>query len=120
MTVPTDTPFLPLDVADRLLAARDAAGADMACAASAGQAHPVAGLWPVRLAPLLRRALVEEQLHRIDRWTARFALVHVEFAADTLDPFLNVNTPEDLAAAETRMRAQMRQDWTANGPGRAR
>ncbi len=72
----------------------------MACAASAGQAHPVAGLWPIRLAPLLRRALVEEGIRRIDRWTARFHLVQVEFAADPVDPFLNVNTPEELAAAE--------------------
>jgi molybdenum cofactor guanylyltransferase len=60
----------------------------------------VAGLWPVRLAPLLRRALVEERLYRLDRWTARFALAHVAFPTDPVDPFLNVNTPDDLAAAE--------------------
>jgi molybdenum cofactor guanylyltransferase len=100
VTVPTDSPFLPTDLVDRLIQARNAAGADIACAASAGQAHPVAGLWPVRLAPLLRRALVEEGLRRVDRWTARFALVHVAFPAEPFDPFLNVNTPDDLAAAE--------------------
>ena len=104
LTVPTDSPFLPLDLADRLLAARDTARADMACATSGGQAHPVVGLWPVRLAPLLRDALVEERLHRIDRWTARFRLVHVAFATEPIDPFLNVNTPEDLEAAEASLR----------------
>jgi molybdenum cofactor guanylyltransferase len=100
VTVPTDSPFLPVDLVERLIQARDAAGAEMACAASSGQVHPVVGLWPVRLARLLRQALVEEHLHRIDRWTARFALVHVPFSTDPFDPFLNVNTPEDLAAAE--------------------
>ncbi len=100
VTVPTDSPFIPRDLVARLSAARAAAEADMACAASAGQAHPVAAIWPVRLAPLLRRALVEERLHRIDRWTARFAIVHAEFAVDPVDPFLNVNTQEELAAAE--------------------
>jgi molybdopterin-guanine dinucleotide biosynthesis protein A len=100
VTVPTDSPFLPLDLVDRLLAAREAASADMACAASAGQVHPVAGLWPVRLATQLRQALVEERLYRIDRWTARFKLAQVEFATSPIDPFLNVNTPEDLVAAE--------------------
>ena len=100
VTVPTDSPFLPTDLVDRLAAARNAAGADMACAASSGRAHPVAALWPVRLAPELRRALVEEQLYRIDRWTARFNLVQVEFGTDPVDPFLNVNTPDELAAAE--------------------
>lgn len=100
VTVPTDSPFIPRDLVPRLLAARAAAGADMACAASLGQAHPVAAIWPVRLAPLLRRALVEERLYRIDRWTARFDIVEAEFAADPVDPFLNVNTPEDLAGAQ--------------------
>jgi molybdenum cofactor guanylyltransferase len=100
VTVPTDSPFLPTDLVARLIEGRDAAGAEMACATSAGQVHPVAGLWPVRLAPLLRRALVEERLYRLDRWTARFALAHVAFPTDPVDPFLNVNTPDDLAAAE--------------------
>jgi len=100
VTVPTDSPFVPLDLVARLLAARDAAGADLACAASGGRAHPVCGLWPVRLAPLLRRALVEEQLYRISRWTARFRLVEVEYSVLPVDPFLNINTPEELAEAE--------------------
>jgi molybdopterin-guanine dinucleotide biosynthesis protein A len=82
VTVPTDSPFLPTDLAARLIEGRDAAGTEMACATSAGQVHPVVGLWPVRLAPELRRALVEERLHRIDRWTARFALAHVAFLTD--------------------------------------
>jgi molybdopterin-guanine dinucleotide biosynthesis protein A len=100
VTVPTDAPFLPRDLVDRLLWARDAAGADLACAASANQTHPVAALWPVRLAPSLRRALVEERLHRVRSWTARFALAHADFPAEPFDPFLNVNTPDDLAATE--------------------
>jgi molybdopterin-guanine dinucleotide biosynthesis protein A len=100
VTVPTDSPFLPLDLVARLIGARDAAGADMACAASGGQAHPVCGVWPVRLAPQLRRALVEERLYRIDRWTARFGLVQVDYPAAPFDPFLNINTPAELAAAE--------------------
>ncbi len=104
MSVPTDAPFIPTDLADRLLQARDAAGAELACAASAGQVHPVVGLWPVRLAGELRHALVEEKIRRIDRWTARFKLATVEFAAEPVDPFVNVNTPEELAAAEAIVR----------------
>ncbi len=106
VTVPTDAPFLPGDLLDRLIAARDAAGAQMACAASAGQAHPVCALWPVRLAPMLRHALVAEEMRRIDRWTARFAIVQVPFAAAPVDPFLNVNTPDDLAAASALLTAE--------------
>jgi molybdopterin-guanine dinucleotide biosynthesis protein A len=98
-SVPTDAPFLPTDLVARLRAATDA-GADMACAASGGQAHPVVGLWPVRLRDDLRHALVAEQIHKVDIWTARYRLATVEFAVASRDPFFNTNRPEDLAEAE--------------------
>jgi molybdopterin-guanine dinucleotide biosynthesis protein A len=60
----------------------------------------VFGLWRVSLREALRRALVEEQIYKVDRWTARYKLATVEFAATPLDPFFNANRPEDLAAAE--------------------
>jgi molybdopterin-guanine dinucleotide biosynthesis protein A len=100
VTMPTDTPFPPRDLAARLIAARAAAGADLACAASGGQAHPVIGLWPVRLADDLRRALVEDDIRKVDVWTARHRLAVAEFAAAPVDPFFNANRPEDLAEAE--------------------
>lgn len=96
----SDAPFLPLDLVVRLMAAVEAEGADLACAASGGQAHPVFGLWRVDLRDALRRALVEEQIHKVDRWTSRYKLVEVDFAAQPLDPFFNANRPEDLVEAE--------------------
>lgn len=100
VTVPADGPFLPRDLVAHLIAARDAAGADLACAASAGRAHPVVGLWPVRLYDDLHRAVVEEGLRKVDIWTARHKLARAEFAAHPVDPFFNANAPEDLAEAE--------------------
>ena len=100
VTMPTDTPFVPRDLVARLRAARDAAGAELACAASDGHAHPVVGLWPVRLADDLRRALVEEDIRKVDVWTARHRLATATFAIEPVDPFFNANRPEDLAEAE--------------------
>jgi molybdopterin-guanine dinucleotide biosynthesis protein A len=97
---PTDAPFLPHDLVDRLRSAMMAAGADMACAASGGQHHPVAGLWPVRLRVALRRALVEEGIRKVDIWTSRYKLAVAEFPDAPVDPFFNANRPEDLAEAE--------------------
>jgi molybdopterin-guanine dinucleotide biosynthesis protein A len=99
-TAATDTPFFPVDFVTRMLAAIEAAGADMACAASDGRHHPVFGLWPVRLAADLRHALVEEDVRKVDLWTARHKLVPVEFATQPHDPFFNVNRPEDVEEAE--------------------
>ncbi|MCH7796529.1 MAG: molybdenum cofactor guanylyltransferase MobA [Proteobacteria bacterium] len=101
----TDAPFLPKDLVERLLAKVEAEGADLACAASDGRDHPVFGLWPLALAPDLRRAMVEEEVRKVDVWTARYKLARVEFAlvetpAGPRDPFFNTNRPEDLAEAE--------------------
>lgn len=95
-----DAPFLPSDLVQRLVAQMAAEGSDLAVAASGGQAHPVFGLWRVDLREALRRALIEEQIYKVDRWTARYKLATVEFAATPLDPFFNANRPEDLAEAE--------------------
>jgi molybdopterin-guanine dinucleotide biosynthesis protein A len=96
----SDAPFLPRDLVARLAAAVADDKADLACAASGGQAHPVFGLWRIDLAAALRRALVEEQIFKVDRWTARYRLAQVDFPATPVDPFFNANRPEDLAAAE--------------------
>ncbi len=99
-TFPTDAPFLPDDLVARLADACRAQDADLACAASGGRTHPVIGLWPVRLADALRRALVDEDIRKIDRWTAHYKLAVVEWPSTPIDPFFNANSPEDLITAE--------------------
>ena len=98
LSIPTDGPFLPLDLCSRLAAAKGAAR--IACARSGGRAHPPISLWDVDLADDLRRAMEKEEMRKIDLWTARHALVHVHWPAEPFDPFFNANRPEDLARAE--------------------
>lgn len=98
-----DAPFQPPDLVSRLLAAVEAEGADMACAASDGRDHPVFALWPVRLATDLRRAVVDEGVRKVDVWTGRYRLARTEFAAEPVDPFFNVNRPDDFEQAERLM-----------------
>ncbi len=100
VSVPCDAPFVPTDLVARLVVARNAAGAELACAASGGRDHPVFGLWPVALAGDLRRAVVADEIRKVDVWTARHRLARANFATDPVDPFFNVNTPDDVAAAE--------------------
>lgn len=107
LSAATDAPFLPADLAARLAAGMAAAGADLACAASRGQPHPVIGLWPVRLREELRYALVAEGVRKVDVWTARYRLATVDFPAGEVDPFFNANRPEDLAAAEALLLKQL-------------
>jgi molybdopterin-guanine dinucleotide biosynthesis protein A len=95
----TDAPFLPRDLVRRLAVALEEGGFDLACAQSNGQVHPVFGLWQVSLRDDLRAALAAG-MRKVDRWTAGFKLVEVEFLAEPVDPFFNANRPEDLAEAE--------------------
>jgi molybdopterin-guanine dinucleotide biosynthesis protein A len=98
---PCDAPFFPRDLVPRLAAARTLEGATIARAASGGRAHPVFALWPVRLRGELRHALVEEGMRKVDGWSARYRIATVEFPTMPFDPFFNINTPDDLATAET-------------------
>jgi molybdenum cofactor guanylyltransferase len=105
LSAPTDAPFLPADLIARMAEAIATEGADLACAASGGQTHPVIGLWPVRLREDLRRALAEEGLRKVDVWTARYRLAVVPFADQPIDPFFNANRLEDLEEAARLLRA---------------
>ncbi len=100
VSVPGDSPFIPHDLVARVHEARAAQGVPLACARSAGQAHPPVGVWPVSLRHDLRAALLAGE-RKIDRWTARHGCAHADWADQPVDPFFNANAPEDLATAET-------------------
>jgi molybdopterin-guanine dinucleotide biosynthesis protein A len=100
VSVPGDCPFLPKNLAARLHEVRAAKNVPLACARSGEWRHPVVGLWPVALREDLRHALVDENLHKIEIWTARHGVAIAEWPTVPVDPFFNVNTPDDAARAE--------------------
>ncbi len=104
-TLPADAPFAPGNFVPRLHEARRASGAAIAVAASGGRLHHVAALWPAGLAAELRRALAEEGLRKVESFAQRFSVALVEWPCESVDPFFNVNTKEDLARAEALIRA---------------
>lgn len=103
VTVATDTPFLPLDLVERLSAARSGEGS-LVVAESGGRIHPVDALWPLAAAPDLRRFLEAGETYRAMRFIETSGYSSVSFGPVALpggavDPFFNVNTREDLAVA---------------------
>ena len=99
VSAPGDCPFLPEDLVSQLHEVRRVAGKPLACAQSGDWRHPVVGLWPVNLREDLRRALVDEDLRKIEVWTARHGVALAKWPDKPVDPFFNVNTPEDAAQA---------------------
>ncbi len=101
VSVSVDTPFIPEDLVHRLREARGRNG--LAVAASPDETgrlrdHPTCGLWPVGLRDDLRGAL-ESGLHRIGQFAAAYNPGRAVFYSRPIDPFLNLNTPEELARA---------------------
>jgi molybdopterin-guanine dinucleotide biosynthesis protein A len=99
LSVPGDGPFLPKDLAARLHDARRVSGSPLACARSGEWRHPVVALWPVTLREDLRHALLVDGLRKIEMWTARHGVALADWPTAPVDPFFNVNTPEDAARA---------------------
>ncbi len=105
VSAPGDCPFLPRDLVTRLHQARVGASALLACASSAKRPHPAAAIWPVELREDLRRALTRDGVRRVTEWSARYPFGMAAWAATPVDPFFNINKPEDVAEAE-RLAAQ--------------
>lgn len=107
VTAAADTPFFPADLVTRLRAAAGPSG--LALAASPDEdgrlrRHPTFGLWPVALREDLRAAL-QGGLRKIVLWTEAQGAGTAAFASAPFDPFFNINTPEDIATAETLLGA---------------
>ncbi|MBP2238442.1 molybdopterin-guanine dinucleotide biosynthesis protein A [Sinorhizobium kostiense] len=104
LTVPIDTPFFPETLTDRLQGALTLAD-QIAVAWSAGEMHPLFALWPVALADDLDTWIRTDAKRRVRAFIERHPSVAVDFPpiatkAGSLDPFFNINTPQQLEEAE--------------------
>jgi len=97
VSVPGDTPLIPMDLVERL----HAAAKPLACAASLGRVHPPVGYWPVSLREGLRAA-VRGGEGKVSRWAGGQGCGVVSWEGD---PFLNANAPGDLALLEAALHA---------------
>ena len=98
VTAPTDAPFLPPDLTPRLLLA-----GNLSLARSAGNDHPTFGLWPVALRDPLRAFLASGAKTSIRAFADAQGAARADFPDD--GAFSNLNTPQDLATAEARLKA---------------
>lgn len=101
VTVPCDSPFVPMDLVSRLAAGMDGAGAELAVAHDGERQQPVFLLADIRVHDDLH-AWLSGGGRKIDAWFGRHRVVDVDFS-DCPDTFLNINTPEERATIEARL-----------------
>jgi molybdenum cofactor guanylyltransferase len=109
VTVACDTPFLPNDLVERFLSALEETGHECCVARSGAGVHPVIGLWPIGIAGKLEAALDQGQ-RKASAWAEQQGSVEVFFppirlGGRAIDPFFNINRPEDLAEANALLAA---------------
>jgi len=111
ITAAADTPFLPADLVSRFRSAIDEAKPMLVVARSETGLHPVIGLWPVSLGPDLGVSL-KAGARKASDWARQHQAEEVMFEAveaggRRIDPFFNINRPDDLAVAETFLQANV-------------
>ena len=100
MSFASDTPFFPMDIADKMLAAANNWNKKLVVATSNSRVHPVFSLWHTSLAPRIAAQLVTGEAPRLQEWINAVEPLEMNFSAEGYDPFFNINTPQDLYAAE--------------------
>ena len=101
LTAPCDSPFLPVNLVERLASALEEQGADLAVAVTgegeSRQPHPVFCLLKSSLLPHLNEFLRSGK-RRIDAWYASLKFVEVQFEDEAA--FRNINTMEELLQSD--------------------
>ena len=103
ITLAADTPFFPADYVTRMLELMQLKHQRLACASYQGRTQPVFGLWPVDLFDDLYKALVEDDMRKVDRFTTPYGVADVPFDELISNPFSNVNKPEDIDLGEQQL-----------------
>ena len=100
-TFACDTPFFPHDLVVQLRTKATTDRALAAVAKSAGRQHGILAVWSAHIAETAQSVLIEQNLRKVDDFIVRLQHATVEFPTEPFDPFFNINTPSDLARAET-------------------
>ena len=101
LTAPCDSPLLPLDLGQRLMAKLFENHADIAVATSRGDAHPVFCLCKKSVLPSLTEYITNGG-RKVSAWQKSLQYIEVDFS-DNAEAFLNLNTPEELASLELKL-----------------
>ena len=96
----SDTPFFPADVVEQLYLATQIKPSTLVVASSKLQTHPVFALWHISLLEKIEAQLQAGEIPRLQDWIKNQNPQIVDFTAHDYDPFFNINTPQDLYAAE--------------------
>ncbi|MEG3617683.1 molybdenum cofactor guanylyltransferase MobA [Magnetovibrio sp. PR-2] len=104
IVVTVDCPFVPLDLVQVLNGPLSAGDADIAYVGVMGRAHPLISLWSMNIRNDLNEDVRSGKARKVFSWIKRHHSISVEWQALPIDPFFNINRPDDLMIAEHLVR----------------
>ena len=109
VTVAVDTPLFPENLLEKLNQKMKVSNSDIVFAASVSEykqkavLHPVFGLWKTSLLEDLKKQL-EKGVRKVTCWSERHMACSVCFSDEQIDPFFNINTPQDIMLLKEYLR----------------
>lgn len=100
MITPCDGPFIPDNLVAELYHMIVQSDADIACVRYKNFAQPTFSLWHKRVLPAVEEALLVKTQGGFKLLLSELTTVYLDWPEQPLNPFFNINTPEDLAEAE--------------------
>ena len=97
VSLPVDSPFFPNNLIKKLYETVVKSKKLIGVSSSKGRHHPVFSIWHISLMQPLQEAL-NNNIRKIDLFTKSYNPATVDFSS-SVDPFFNINTPEDLKNA---------------------
>ncbi len=103
VTVPVDTPFIPLDLIKRLKIKIDSTKASVVVAYSGKRYHPTIAIWRTAIIDKLECS-IKKNIRKIDVFTSKLDNSYETWKVDKYDPFFNINNNNDLKIAESMIK----------------
>ena len=102
--VPCDAPLTPIDLGEKLALRMNSSGSLVSSIRYEGQVQPTFSLWNRRVLPDLNEAVTKKGIGGFKQFFERVDVSFLDWPAEPVSPFFNVNTPADLEKAKAAIR----------------
>ena len=99
-TFPSDTPFFDESIIDQYKKELKTNKSLLYFIKSNEKRHNIFGLWSIKLLDTLEKDLVNNNFRKVEDWANKVGVKIINITFNKFDPFLNINTKEDLIEAE--------------------
>ncbi len=99
-TFPSDTPFFDISIIEKYEKIIIKNDSPLYFVRSDDKRHNIFGLWSLELLDILEKDLVKNNFRKVEDWANKIGVKTINIKFEKFDPFLNINTKEDLIKAE--------------------